>query len=95
MEEAIIHTLDPSDSGLDAKGGQEDDSDSVFNAEGFKEAVKEYERPQTKKQVWAFLGLCGYYQRFILSYSTLACPLTELTKKNKVNADGLSRDQGS
>ena len=48
-------------------------------------AVKEYERFQTKKQVQAFLGLCGYYRLFIPSYSTLACPLTELTKKNKEN----------
>ena len=48
-------------------------------------AVKEYERPQTKNQVRAFLGQCGYYPRFIPSYSTLACPLAELTKKNKEN----------
>ena len=48
-------------------------------------AVKEYERPQTKKQVRVFLGLCGYYRWFIPSYFTLACPLTELTKKNKEN----------
>ena len=46
-------------------------------------AVKEYERPQMKKQVPAFLGLCGYYRWFIPSYSTLACPLTELTKKTR------------
>ena len=48
-------------------------------------AVKEYKRSQTMKQVRAFLGLCGYYQWFIPSYSTLACPLTELTKKKKKN----------
>ena len=48
-------------------------------------AVKEYERPQTKKQIWAFLELCGHYRQFIPSHSTLACPLTELTKENKEN----------
>ena len=48
-------------------------------------AVKEYERPKTKKQVRAFLGLCGYYRRFISSFSTVAHSLTELTRKNKEN----------
>ena len=35
-------------------------------------AVKEYERPKTKKQVRAFLGLCGDYRRLIPSFSTVA-----------------------
>ena len=48
-------------------------------------AVKEYERPKTKKQVCAFLGLCGYYRRFMPSFSTVANSLTELTRKNKEN----------
>ena len=48
-------------------------------------AVKEYERPKTKKQVRAFLGLCRYYRRFIPSFSTVANSLTELTRKNKEN----------
>ena len=50
-------------------------------------AVKEYERPKTKKQVRAFLGLCGYYRRFIPSFYTVANSLTELTRKNKENVD--------
>ena len=48
-------------------------------------AVKEYERPKTKKQVRAFLGLCGYYHRFIPSFSTVAKSWPELTRKNKEN----------
>ena len=48
-------------------------------------AVKEYERPKTKKQVRAFLGLCGYYRRFIPSFSTVANSWPELTRKNKEN----------
>ena len=48
-------------------------------------AVKEYEIPKTKKQVHAFLGLCGYYRRFIPSFSTVTNSLTELTRKNKEN----------
>ncbi len=38
-------------------------------------------RPKTKKEVRQFLGLVGYYRRFILNYSDLTSPLTDLTKK--------------
>ena len=48
-------------------------------------AVKEYERQKTKKQMCVFLGLCGYYHRFIPSFSTVANSWTELTRKNKEN----------
>ena len=32
------------------------------------------------KEVRAFLGVCGFYQRFIKNYAKLAAPLTELLK---------------
>ena len=41
-------------------------------------AVKEFQQPQSKKDVRAFLGLRGYYQNFIKQFSTIAMPLTEL-----------------
>ena len=44
-------------------------------------AVKEFPRPIVKKQVRAFLGLSGYYRRFIQSFADIAYPLTALTKK--------------
>ena len=46
------------------------------------EAVKSFPLPHTKKQVRAFLGLTGYYRRFIPNYSSVAVPLTDLTKKD-------------
>ena len=52
------------------------------------EAIQKWSTPETKKQVRAFLGLTGYYRKFIPSYSATAAPLTDLTRKfgpNKVN----------
>ena len=49
------------------------------------EAIALFPRPETKKDVRRFLGLSGYYRRFIPSYSELAASLTDLTKKGKPN----------
>lgn len=44
-------------------------------------AVTSYPEPKTKKQVRGFLGLTGYYRKFIQNYAEKAAPLTDLTKK--------------
>ncbi len=44
-------------------------------------AIAACPRPKTKKEVRQFLGLAGYYRRFIPDYSELTNPLTDLTKK--------------
>nr|XP_025044422.1 uncharacterized protein LOC112547106 [Pelodiscus sinensis] len=46
-------------------------------------AIRDYPRPHTKRQVRQFLGLAGYYRRFIKHFASLAAPLTDLTKKEK------------
>ncbi|GAU40783.1 hypothetical protein TSUD_26630 [Trifolium subterraneum] len=45
------------------------------------EAVLNWERPRTVSEVRSFLGLGGYYRRFILGFSEIALPLTRLTRK--------------
>ena len=40
-------------------------------------------KPTTKKHIRAFLGMCGFYQKFIKGYNVIAAPLTELTKKRQ------------
>ncbi|KAL0549531.1 hypothetical protein IC582_014016 [Cucumis melo] len=46
------------------------------------EAVVNWERPTSATEVRSFLGLAGYYRRFIKDFSRLALPLTALTRKN-------------
>ena len=45
------------------------------------EAVIQWERPKTVTEVRSFLGLAGYYRRFIQNFSRIALPLTKLTRK--------------
>ncbi|GJT99080.1 putative reverse transcriptase domain-containing protein [Tanacetum coccineum] len=47
------------------------------------EAVKNWTSPTTPTEIRQFLGLAGYYQRFIKDFSKIAKSLTELTQKNK------------
>ncbi|GJS16898.1 putative reverse transcriptase domain-containing protein [Tanacetum coccineum] len=47
------------------------------------EAVKNWTSPTTPTEVRQFLGLAGYYRRFIEGFSKIAKPLTKLTHKNK------------
>ena len=43
--------------------------------------IQDAPRPLNKKQVRAFMGLAGYYRRFISNYAAIARPLTDLTQK--------------
>ncbi|XP_050945183.1 uncharacterized protein LOC103502459 [Cucumis melo] len=45
------------------------------------EVVTSWPRPSTVNEVCSFLGLAGYYQRFVEDFSRIATPLTQLTRK--------------
>lgn len=46
------------------------------------EAVRYFPVPKAVKQVRQFLGLTGYFRKFVKNYSAIVKPLTTLTKKN-------------
>ncbi|GFT26387.1 retrovirus-related Pol polyprotein from transposon 17.6 [Trichonephila clavipes] len=45
-------------------------------------AIKKFPVPTTVKQVQSFLGLTGYFRKFIPAYSQIAKPLNDLTRKD-------------
>jgi hypothetical protein len=44
-------------------------------------AVVEWERPSSVSEIRSFLGLAGYYRRFVPNFSSIANPLTRLLEK--------------
>jgi hypothetical protein len=46
-------------------------------------AVLQWEAPKSVTEIRSFLGLAGYYRRFIEGFSRIALPLTQLTRKGQ------------
>jgi hypothetical protein len=46
-------------------------------------SVTEWESPKNAGHIRSFLGLAGYYRRFIENFSKIARPMTELLKKDR------------
>jgi ribonuclease HI len=61
----------------------------VLTAEGVEvdpekvKAVSELKQPTSVSEIRSFLGLAGYYRRFIEGFSKIARPMTELLRKDK------------
>ena len=45
------------------------------------EVVRDWVKPASVTQIQSFLGLAGYYRRFVEGFSSIASPLTRLTQK--------------
>ena len=44
-------------------------------------AFNNWSRPTSAIEIRSFLGLAGYYRRFVKGFSKIVMPLTQLTKK--------------
>ena len=54
----------------------------IFPDEEKIKAILEFPIPKDVKNIRTFLGLCGYYRRFIAQFALIAKPLNDLLKKN-------------
>lgn len=64
----------------------------ILTPEGIKpnknkiESIRNLKIPQSQKQIKSFLGITGYYRKFIKDYSKVAHPMIKYLKKNtKIN----------
>ena len=56
-------------------------------------AIKNFPVPTTIKQIQSFLGLTGYFRKYIPSYSQIAKPLSDLLKNGSLFVFGIEQHQ--
>ncbi|KAD3336765.1 hypothetical protein E3N88_32284 [Mikania micrantha] len=57
------------------------------------EAVKNWSTPKTPTEIRSFLGLAGYYRRFVSNLSRIVVPLTSLTQKDRPHEWGPKQEE--
>ncbi|GKC24406.1 putative nucleotidyltransferase, ribonuclease H, partial [Tanacetum coccineum] len=63
--------------------GASPDSEGITMDPAKVEAITKWPRPTSVTEVRSFLGLAGYYRRFVEGFSRLALPLTKLMRKGE------------
>ncbi|GJV85754.1 putative reverse transcriptase domain-containing protein [Tanacetum coccineum] len=71
------------------------DSSGIHGDPAKIEAVKNWTSPTTPSEIRQFLGLAGYYRRFIEGFSKIAKPMTELIKDFVVYCDSSIKGLGA
>ena len=62
--------------------GYELSSDGIKPQKRLTDAIRDFQRPETKKKLKQFLRLTGFYRNFIKDVSELSKPLNRLTSEN-------------
>ncbi|GJR41754.1 putative reverse transcriptase domain-containing protein [Tanacetum coccineum] len=57
------------------------DSEGIYVDPAKIESIKDWTSPKSPTEIRQFLGLAGYYRRFIEGFSKIAKPMTKLTQK--------------
>ncbi|KAL0534373.1 hypothetical protein IC582_028663 [Cucumis melo] len=68
FDDILIYSKDEKEHGVEV------DPDKI-------QSIADWPRPTNVREVPGFLGLTGYYRRFVLHYGSIATPLTQLLKK--------------
>jgi transposase InsO family protein len=64
--------------------GYELSSEGIKPQRRLTEAIRQFHRPENRKDVKSFLGLAGFYRSFIKNFGDISHPLNKLTSDNTV-----------
>jgi hypothetical protein len=73
--------------------GHRVNEEGIFPDSSKFDAIKNFVQPKDQKGVMRFLGMCGFYRRYIKNFAIIAKPLTKLTSKLQPFSWGLQQTQ--